>query len=365
LLRGVVPLAKEVPKLILLVAVTTAAFFATRALAAHERSQDLADARAWHERGRAALAGGRTEEAIAAFGRASAKNRNERTYALELAAALRGGGQIDAAARVLEQLRIRTPEDPDVNLQLARIASRRGDVSAAVRYYRTAFYAPWRDPQDRLAVRVELSEFLLDQHLAAQALPELIAAATDMPDDPGVRVRIANLLVRAGDTRRALAIYQSVLAGDAGNLGALAGAGRAAFDLGQYAVAFKYFEAAPDDPTIRDRRSLVAIIVRRDPLAARLGMNERRRRALDNLGHVRMRLEACLSSPNLDDAGPVKASLGDVVPEATLPPAADRDALEDSLALVGRAERILAAHCGPPDPTDRALSLLADSHAAP
>jgi tetratricopeptide (TPR) repeat protein len=364
-LRGVVPLATEIPKLILLVALTSAAFVATRALAAHERSQDLSDALAWHNRGRDALARGRREEAIEAFGRASAKNRDDRTYALDLAGALGGADQIDAAARVLEQLRTRIPEDPDVNLQLARIASRRGDVPAAARYYRTAFYAPWPDPRGRLAVRLELSEFLLGQRLAAQALPELIAAATDAPDDPAVRIRIADLLVRAGDPRRALALYQSVLSHDAASLHALAGAGRAAFDLGQYDSAFKYFEAAPDDPAIRERRSLAAIIVRRDPLAARLSAKERRRRAADNLSFVRTRLEMCLASQSPHDTAAVTAALEDVVSAATLPPSADRDVLEDGLALAGRAERTLAAHCGSLDLTDRALSLVADRYAAP
>ena len=80
------------------------------------------------------LAGGQTEPAIRALRRATAINRDNRTYRLALAAALAADRQDDAARQVLLGVRELTPEDPDVNVQLARLegAPRRSDWDGAV-----------------------------------------------------------------------------------------------------------------------------------------------------------------------------------------------------------------------------------------
>jgi tetratricopeptide (TPR) repeat protein len=362
LLRSVAPLAAELPRLIVLVALVTVAFFGTRAVAAHEREQQVQDAAEWHSRGLEALRDGRGGDAITALRRAATKDRANRTYSLALASALATEGQYDAAARVLVALRDEAPDDAQVNLDLARVAVGQKDLTSAERYYRSALYAPWPDLADRLAVRIELSEFLLDQHQAARALPELIAAVADIPDDLPMQLKVAGLLRRAGDSRRALDVYRTALQEAPGNPEALAGAGGAAFALGQYAVALRYLNDAPDNPTVREERSLATLVLARDPLAARLGASERRRRDATNLETITTRLTACIMQHGNDgvDVQGLQAALADVTAAAKAR-SADRDVLEDNLAIVARAERMRAQSCES-DLVDRALLIIADMH---
>ena len=362
LLRTVAPLANEVPKLILLVAVTVAAFLGTRTMAARERAQQVRDAEAWYSRGQQALAAQDLTGATADFRRASSQDRSNRVYAIALARVLADRGELESSARVLIALRERIPEDPDVNLQLARIEARQGEADAAVHYYRSALSSPWPDRKRPFEVRLELSQFLLDQHQPAQALPELLSALADAPEEAGVRVRLADLLLRAGEARRALDLYRNVLTRQADDPRALAGAGTAAFELGEYATALKYLRAAPAEPATADKRAVAEMVIARDPLATRLGPAERRRRAAENLAGVAERLRACVAQRAGDDTSALDASLAEVDAAAKKPPSADRDVLEEGLSISARAEQALAATCGASSLADRALVIIAAQH---
>ena len=80
------------------------------------------------------------------------------------------------------------------------------------------------------------------------------------------------------------------LAGDA-----LAGAGEAAFRLGDYALARTYLRQVPTDVSAaRNTRELVELVLSHDPLANRLGSAERRRRLATDLSYAQQRLSTCL-----------------------------------------------------------------------
>jgi tetratricopeptide (TPR) repeat protein len=100
------------------------------------------DAVEWYRRGLGQLDAGHAEDAIDSFRRATVKYRDEKRYALALARALASTRQYEAARRALLALREAAPEDPDINLQLARLAADRQDVTEAIRYYHHALYAP-------------------------------------------------------------------------------------------------------------------------------------------------------------------------------------------------------------------------------
>ena len=105
MLRTVVPLASELPRLVLLCAVTAVAFAGTRWFAARERSTQLSDATQWRTRGEQAVAAGHVENAIADFRHAMAKDRVNLASSLALAGALVTTGQLDEAEQVLTQVR--------------------------------------------------------------------------------------------------------------------------------------------------------------------------------------------------------------------------------------------------------------------
>src|SRR5581483_9147544 len=169
-----------------------AAFFATRSLAASNRAMTLRDAADWYRRGQQALAEGRVAEAVDDFRRTTVRNRHDKTYVLALAGALARNGDDEAARGVLLALRESLPEDPETNLELARLAARGGDVPETMRYYHNALYAPWppeRTDERRIA-RLELVRFLLMHGQSNRALPELLAMAADLPDEPAAHVRV-------------------------------------------------------------------------------------------------------------------------------------------------------------------------------
>src|SRR5262249_9084269 len=140
----------------------------------------------------------------------------------------------------------RTPQDSTINLALARLAARRHDLEDAIRYYHNAIYGIWdQDPDaNRRHARLELIRLLLAQNALSQARPELLSMAQSLPSDPGLRLEIAALFMRAGDQDQALNQYVEVLRLDRRNHTACAGAGEAAFQLHQYNLAQRYLNSA-------------------------------------------------------------------------------------------------------------------------
>ena len=181
---------REIFQLTVLILVAIGAFLLTRAVAASNREMSLRDAAEWYRQGQQAIEAGRVDDAIDSLRRATVRNRSDTRYVLALARALALKGDDDAARSVLLTLRESTPEDPDINLQLARLAAARQDVTDALRFYHNALYAPWpADQADaRRRVRLELIRFLLTHDQASRALSELLALSTDLPDDVPLRL---------------------------------------------------------------------------------------------------------------------------------------------------------------------------------
>lgn len=360
---------QEILKLVALIAAATAAFFVTRAIAANNRDMSLRDAAEWYQRGQRQLDAGDPDTAIDSFRRATVKNRSEKRYVLALARALASTRQYDAARSALLALRESAPEDADINLQLARLAADRQDVTEALNYYHHALYAPWPTDQTdaRRRVRLELIRFLLTHEQVNRAVSELVALSTDLPEEAPAHVEVGQLFASAGDSVHALDQFQKALrlAPDSG--AALAGAGQAAFQVGDYLLARKYLANAPDDlDRIKETRELVELVLSSDPLAARIGSSARRRRLVDNFVYAEQRLNTCVeqrpggqSSADLlalaDEAQVFKDQL---TPSAIL----EQDTIEWGVELIERIEREVVQGCPPPTPLDRALMLIGQHH---
>jgi len=358
-------LRSEIVKVAVLIAITAVAFAGTRLLATRVIGVNLQDAAAWHVLGRQAMGSKDVDAAIEAFRHAVSKDRDNRVYSLALADALALDNQPVAAERVLLSLRLTAPEDPDINLNLARLAAGRGDVPMALRYYQSALYAPPTTQDGPRQIRLELTEFLLRNGENERALAELIAAVDDLGDEPTARVRVATLLLQAGDAARALEQFQHVLSLDESNTEAAAGAGTAAFRLGDYLAAAQYLRSGPDTPALVEMRTTAELVLSRDPLAARIRASERRRRLASNIGYVSMRIGECAAaqSPLGQDPGlpAVRKTLQTIETRLKRAPN-DQDVIDDGIAAVDRAERFLGTRCGARTPLDRALVIIAERH---
>ncbi|MCU1383473.1 MAG: Chloride channel protein [Acidobacteria bacterium] len=168
---------REILQLVALIVLAIAAFLVTRALAVSNREMSRRDAAEWFRRSQQALESGRTDEAIESLRRATVRDRANRRYTFALAVALTARRDYDPARRLLVTLRESDPEDRDVNLQLARVAAGRDDVTEALRFYHNTLYAPWPNElaDARRAVRVELARFLLGHGQIDRAVAELLA----------------------------------------------------------------------------------------------------------------------------------------------------------------------------------------------
>jgi Tfp pilus assembly protein PilF len=360
---------REVVLLVVLVGVAVAGFALTRAVAASNEALRRRDGATWFDAGRQELRAGRLDQAVVSLRRAVAKNPANRQYRLALAAALADGHHDDEARGVLLAMREAQPEDPETNLQLARLEARGADIDAARRYYQNAVAGLWRPERadERRGVRLELIEFLLAHDQRARALSELLVAAANLPDDAVAEARLGELFLEAGDPRRALDHFTRVLRIDPDDAAARVGAGRSAFAAGDYARARRYLAAVPPgDGRVDDIRAVARDVIESDPLAARIGSAERRRRlttAFEQAGRALMQCGPATEATaraGLESLESQAAAFQTTLRRAR---AVDRDLIEDGMDLIVRIETAVEQRCGPPASTlDRALLLIGRRH---
>jgi tetratricopeptide (TPR) repeat protein len=343
-------------------------FLLTRDAAASNEELFLADAAAWYETGLEALDAGRATEAVDALRRAAFINDEDPAYHLGLARALAAGRQDDLARTELLALRARTPEDPEIHLELARLEARGADLEATVRYYENALYGVWPGAraEDRSRIHVELIRYLLDRGQESTALAEILALTGSMPNTVDWAIEAADLFMAAGDDGRALDGYARALAIDPVDGRALAGAGRAAFALDDFVQARRFLAAAPGTlPDVAELREVADLVLSRDPLAARLSAEERRQRLLANVVRADERLAGCATTVAVNGAlALAQKAITDFRP--LLEPAAffaSADAVETGVAVVARVQNAADRVCEAPAPVDRALAILGRLHA--
>jgi hypothetical protein len=307
-----------------------------------------------------------------------------RSRRLRLAQALAASGR-DAEARAhLLTLREGAPGDGVINLELARLAGRAGDVTGASHYYRNAIEGAWEAAPDRnrRQVRLELAEFLVRQGTPAQAEAELITLAADMPRDPALHVRVGDLLMEAQQARRAFDVYRAALRIDSASRRALQGAGESAFRMANYVTARRYFEAVaaaePGNAHVRGRLETITAVLAVDPFRRGLPARERARRVVLAFEIASSRLQACSASlgialpadqgsppdpeaANADGLQRLALELRGTAPIVKVDTMSrDPDALERVMDVVFRIEDACEARCGEAGHgSDQALVLIA------
>ena len=362
----------DILRLAALVFVAAAAFLVTRAVAASNRAMNLRDAAEWYARGQQELASGSLDQAVVAFRRAATKDRNNKQYVLALAHVLGTSGHETSARAALLELRDTEPDDAEVNLQLARLAAKRNDVTEASRYYHNALYAPWTADQGqvRRRIRVELIRFLISERQNRRALSEVLALASDVPETAASHAEVAALFSEAGDPARALGEYEETLRLDPANAAAHAGAAGAAFAIRDYQAARRFLhDVTSDDPKVNRMRTVVDLIFTSDPLEARIGRAARQRRITAAFTYAQARFSTCLGLPDASVGLPVAlqslaADVDAYASQLQQPNPVDADEVEAGVDLVYRMERVIADRCVPQTPMDEALLRIGELHGA-
>ena len=362
---------REVVLLSVLIAVTVAVYGFTRAAEESNSSLQRADAVVLFQQAQEAEQRGDLDAAIPLFRRAVTHSPDERLYRLSLADALSRDSLDDEAERVLLELRERLPEDAEISLRLARIEARRLEGAAARRYYQAALAALWMPDQadERSRLRIELIRFLLDQDERTRALSELLVLMAEVTGDAELQTEAGHLLLEAGDASLALEMFAPVLDEHPDAQDALAGAGEAAYLLGDYTTAASHLESvtAPTDALV-EIRTVTDLVLDADPLAPRLGAAERRRRLSMIVTQALRRLDACLLSPIVGVTAPgvevaaVRTEAQSLLDRLESRRQQSRDNLEEGLVVARQLEQLVGDGCGDEMPLDSAIVLIAARH---
>jgi tetratricopeptide (TPR) repeat protein len=337
----------------------------------HAKQQTLASE--WSRRGNTSLAQGRSQEALEEFRNALHYAPDSSELQLALARALYHEGRLEEAESYLLNLRTTNSENPEVSLDLARVLAARGRIDEAVRRFHEAIYGNWsgRAKQSRLAARSELIELLFAENRREEARAESVALSAEYPFDPAVHERAGGYLERTGNPRSALQEYRAALKLDPKLPGALAGAGRTALALGEFAAAQRDLknaeQAGVEDDLLAPARAVAARGAALDPVRANLAPEERRRRILHIFEIAEARAQSCFPG--------VLARKKDALPADLEPLAAARRALparvtelalrrnealtSQALAWTYATEKLARTRCGSGDAANQALLLLA------
>lgn len=332
----------------------------------HAQRESLGDR--WSSRGAADLGAKRFDAAVTDFRAALLYSPDNYDYQLNLAEALIGLKRTGEASAYLLNLWDRQPQDGLVNLELARIAAQRNQTDQAIRYYNGAVYAAWNPQQEfhRRSARVELIELLLATNAKSQALAELMALEKNQGKDPSQPEQLGDLFLRAEDYGHALEAFRDTLRTEPRNSEALAGAGRAAFALGQYAMAQHYLQEAVNanaqDQQSQQQLETAEMVLKMDPFRPQMPAAERHRAVLEAFTVAGERLKNCAATIGSHDLSGEWTNLNPRVTERGLQ--RDPNLIEAAMDLVFRIERETSASCGPPTGKDLALLLISKSHEA-
>jgi tetratricopeptide (TPR) repeat protein len=354
-----------------------ALFAVTAALARsyHAREQDLAAE--WFRRGNAELAAGRPAQAFEDFRTSLAYGPDSRDVQLKLAEALLADGRYNETRTYLENLWEQAPGSGQVNLDLAHVAMKTGDVDDAIRYFHGAILGSWeKEPATaRRKVRFELCDFLLARGQVDDARSEIAGLAVDTPGDDGpLREQNGRLFLKVGEPARALTEFEAALRTNPRQPEWLAEAGRVAFDDGDYFKAESYLsKAARENPSAENKAALELVhdVLGDDPFLDGLNAAEQARRSLSDFKQSLDRLDGCAQVAPKDAASGSEPSDLDALEKegrelqrrATVTALTRSSEMRaDVMNFVSRAENASSLLCGPGSSADQALEIIEKRH---
>ncbi len=194
---------------------------------------------------------------------------------------------------------------------MARVSAREGLVDDAIIYYHRAIYGLWpsRPIQNRIDTRFELVDYIAKTGTHQQLVAELVQLQSDLPDDPALKQRVAELFLSAGTPRQAADLYRDVVRAQPRNAKAWAGLGEALFVQRDYANAQSAFRRATalhaSDPNLNARLTWVNEYLGLDPTAERLSTAERYRRSRRLVELTLASLNSCLDRGDAPASDPV------------------------------------------------------------
>ncbi len=366
----------------------------TQYFVALHKSTETSLANRWFVRGGEAMQANLPDVAAQDYRTALSYDPENQEYRLRLAQALLAANRFNEARAHLTSLWEQAPSDGEVNLTLARLYAKRGDLKDATRYYSNAINGIWQDdPRNRrVAIRFELSEYLMKQHKTTQAQSELMALLAEGPREVADQLRLGEMLLQVNEPEHTLELDNTIVGKDPSNAEAWRQKGQALLSLNKYADAEQAFSEAvehnPNDGNAQRQLDLLREALRLDPSGRGLSRTDRARRAVEAFRTASDRLNTCAKEQGIElapSATPLNtpaASTPNAVGNTPVPPPTplqllyssgsqkqakvtdkalkeDPDALDSTMQYVFDVERATAAVCPQMSLSDQALLFLA------
>jgi tetratricopeptide (TPR) repeat protein len=347
-------------------------------------------AKRWKQRGEQALAHNNAPAAVYDLRTSLGFGQDDPGTVVELARAL---AQMDTprslqeAAVYLNTLWEKEPGNGNINLQLARVLARQGQVASALDHYHAAIYGVWEGQgavQGRQA-RLEMVRYLIQQKRFGDARDELLIAAGNDATTPRL-LEVAGMLAEAHAPADALHIYEQVAARRPAVVQALEGAGQMAFLLARYRTARGYLDRALNasgaahplmDRAQAEKNLRIANAVGAIHPSPALPERQRLRRVIHAYEIARKRYMDCSNGTagkiNTPQTGRAQIESNDAMtalgnrwrsarPRLTVAGLADSAQLEQAtMQLVYDTEQLTERVCGEPTGEDAALLRIASS----
>jgi len=343
--------------------VLVALFTLTGVLASAFHSAEKARAAAHFEAGNQFAARGMNADAIAEYRAALALDHSRTQYKHALATTLFNSGSLKEAEARLAELIALDPSSGPINLMLARIAARGGDLSAAESYYHRSIYGLWpQDPQQhRQNTRFELVELLLRNHIKKRAEAELLTLADEAGEDAGTKQRIGELFLAADSPQHAAEIFRELLKQDSHNATLFSNLGTAEMRLANYRLARNALRTAmrldPKDEEAARQLQLVTDVLALDPTARGLSRRERHRRSLALLRRSSADASRCASQLGEQIPAGLKETLDHAAKELKSRQRAVDENIDTNIVLSETLFRLSEGHCPDLAEPDRAVAL--------
>lgn len=320
---------------------------------AQQRSGERLARRAYVE-GLHLLDSGRANEAVEAFRKAHALDRGNTDYEIELITALTAADKLDRAELLTKEVLERDPNDGRANLAAAHLMIKKARIADAESYYHRAVYGDWpsNSVAHRIAVRMELADFLASHRKGQELLAELLPLQEEAGKDPATVRHLAQLFLVAGAASRAADEYRVLIKQNPGDATAYAGLGQAELQNGEYRMAHEAFLAASarrsNDPSIRRELELASTLTALDPTSRKLTSSEKYRRSRQILDLARSDLQRCITShpgPDSGDAGQLLTSADNLI-ASKMPASINNEMAEAVLSLAERLWQARVKVCG-------------------
>jgi predicted Zn-dependent protease len=322
-----------------------------------ERTQDVelaAQAVQADRSGRKLLTENRASEAVDAFRKAHALERENAKYELDLIQALMAAGKIAEAQPLMTEILEEESNNGEANLIAARLAAKQGHINVADSYYHRSIYGEWPQNvvQHQIDVRLELIHFLLERGKQDEILAELLPLQEQTTHNTALQPRIAKLFLQAGSPSRAADVYRRLIKAQPANSANYAGLGDAELALGDFRAAHAAFASAVArdvrTPEWRQRLELSTALSDLDPTVRWLSSAEKYARSMRILQMATADLQQCITNhPQLatDEASGL-VSTAEQQLAAKPPKQPTNEMAEDALSLAERIWHTRTSLCG-------------------